>query len=104
MYKVFLVCKEFPEDIVAESVEYVFVSVVHIGLDLHEIQHLPSFVDDEVQFETKIPSHGALPHNSIVPEHLVASDTLVMADGDAGAVNKTYSCAIIFPMYVYEKA
>lgn len=52
-----------------------------------------SFVDDEVQFETKIPSHGALPHNSIVLEHLVAPDTLVMADGNAGAVNKTYPCA-----------
>lgn len=31
------VCEEFPKNIVAQSVEYVFILVVHIDLGRHEI-------------------------------------------------------------------
>ena len=91
--------REFPEDIVARPVEHVFIPVVHIGLGQHEIQEFPSFVDDEVQLETKIPSHAALPHDGMVPE----PDTLVVADGDADAVNETYTRAMTEAAHLQEQ-
>ena len=80
------------KNILAQSVEYVFIPVVHIGLGQHEIQNFPSFVDDEVQLETEIPSHGTFSDNSIVLEYPVAFYTLVMTDGDTCAIHKTYPC------------
>ena len=55
-----LISKQLSEYIVTQTVKYILVSIINIGLCKHEIEQLASFVAYEVKLKTKVPPHGAL--------------------------------------------
>ena len=69
------------------------IPVVNICLGEHEVEQLASFVAYKMQFETEMPPHGTLAGLGIIMKYLVSFNALVVAYGNACAVNETYARA-----------
>ena len=82
------------EDLVGEGVHHIIVAVVHIGLCEHEVQDLPLFVAQQMQFEANEPAHRAFAFGCHIPEHPHRPLTLVVDHGEACAVHEADACAL----------
>ena len=67
--------------------------VIHIPRGYHEVEQLPLFVTNQMQLETKEPSHGTLASLRNAPKHFMDMYPLVPAYSKGSAVHETYARA-----------
>ena len=85
---------KFAEHLVSQRINDVLVAVVHVGTGQDKVNQLSLLVAEQMQLEADIPAHRALTLGRDILEHLHAELALVVDYRDAGAVDKTDSCAL----------
>lgn len=78
--KISFVTTEFAFDIFNKRLRVERLSVIDIARCEHEVQYLPSVIDDQMQLETEEPSHRAFATFCYAFESLVNKDTLMFTD------------------------
>lgn len=84
-----LICIELTENLVSQCVNDRLVAVVNICACEHKVDQLTLLIAEQMQFESDVPSHGALPFLRKPFEHLHAELALVVNDRNTCAVHKT---------------
>ena len=73
-------------------------TVINISRCYHKIEKLSFLIANQIQFETEEPTHRAFSSLGYTFENLVNMYSLVLADTQWFAVNKTYARAFAQPI------
>ena len=83
-----LVPKEFPEDVLQESLILQGIPVINVCLGYGKVKYLSLVVYHDVELEPIKPAHCRLPNRRGFPEHPVPFDALVLAHPDRGRIHE----------------